>query len=83
MEKSQRIVDHNRVNGIVRERTHNIALGRGRSGASQVVIKQKPYKEQKIQKAKKMKIGTWNVRTMNRPEKLPNIQKEMDSLDTS
>jgi len=81
MEKSQRIVDHNSVNGIVRERTHNIALGRGSSGASQVVIKQKPYKEQKIQKAKKMKIGTWNVRTMNRPEKLPNIQKEMDSLN--
>ena len=81
MEKSQRIVDHNSVNGIVRERTHNVALGRGRSGASQVVIKQKLYKEQKIQKAMKMKIGTWNVRTMNRPEKLPNIQKEMDSLN--
>ena len=81
MEKSQGIVDHNSMNGIVREGPHNVALGRGRSGASQVVIKQKPCKQRKTQNIKKIKIGTWNVRTMNRPEKLPNIQREMNRLN--
>ena len=81
MEMSQRRVDHNSVNEIDRDRTHNVALGRGRGGASQVVIKQKPYNQCKTQITKKMKIGTWNVRTMNRPEKLPNIQREMNKLN--
>ncbi|VVC26960.1 Endonuclease/exonuclease/phosphatase [Cinara cedri] len=49
----------------------NISTGRGRSKASQVVIKRNPWKN----------IGTWNVRTMLNASKLENIKLEMMRLD--
>ena len=64
----------NSVNGIASHSNGNVALGRGRSRASQVVIQQNPC-------YKKIRVGTWNVRTMNKPEKLENIKHEMNRLN--
>ena len=64
----------NSVNGIASPRIGNGALGRGRNRASQVVIQRNPCYE-------RMRIGTWNVRTMNKPEKLENIKHEMKRLN--
>ena len=63
----------NSVNGIASHRTGNGAFCRGRNRASQVVIERNPFY--------KMRIGTWNVRTMNKPEKLENIKHEMKRLN--
>ncbi|VVC29974.1 Endonuclease/exonuclease/phosphatase,Reverse transcriptase domain [Cinara cedri] len=49
----------------------NISTGRGRSKASQVVIKRNPCKN----------LGTWNVRTMLNASKLENIKLEIMRLD--
>ena len=64
----------NSVNGIACHRIGNAALGRGRNRASQVVIQRNPC-------YKMMRIATWNVRTMNKPEKLENIKHEMKRLN--
>lgn len=63
----------NGVNGIDNHRNGNVAPGRRGNKASQVVIQQNP--------CYKMRISTWNVRTMNRPEKLENIMHEMNKTN--
>ena len=61
----------NRVNNVngVSEQFSDVAFGSGRSKASEVVIKQKPCKEY-------CKMGTWNVRTMLKDEKLENVKQK-------
>ena len=63
----------NGVTGIAYQRNGNVAPGRRGSRASQVVIQQNP--------CCKMRIGTWNIRTMNRPGKLENIMHEMNRMN--
>ena len=57
------------LNGVS-EQFRDVAFGSGRCKASEVVIKQKPCKEY-------CKMGTWNVRTMLKDEKLENVKQEM------
>ena len=46
----------------------------GGSETSQVVIRRKPYGDEKVGE---VRVGTWNVRTLNRTGKLDNCKKEM------
>lgn len=62
-------VETNNVNGISSQ-TGDVAFGSGGGKVSKVVIKRKPWQ-------KKIRIGTWNVRTMQRKGKLENIKQEM------
>ncbi|XP_023213563.1 craniofacial development protein 2-like [Centruroides sculpturatus] len=48
--------------------------GRGSYGASQVVTMQNPHRKTSIGR---IRIGTWNVRTMLRPGKLETVKREM------
>ena len=59
----------NDVNGTAGN-GHSVASGRGGKRASQVVIMRNPLCET-------LRTGTWNVRTMLRPEKIENIKVEM------
>lgn len=58
------------VNGALQQSQQGDSSGRGGSRASQVVNLQNPCGES-------LRIGTWNVRSMLRPEKLENIKREM------
>ena len=67
----------NGINEIASQRCSNVAPSRGSSRAPQVVIQQNPCNNNA---EKRLKKGTWNVRTMNRPGKLENIKNEMKRL---
>src|SRR5688572_27209641 len=66
----------NNVNDSPQPLLRGVAFGRGGKRASsackasQVVIQRKPCKE-------RIRIGTWNVRSMRRPGKLANVVREM------
>ena len=69
----------NDVNDSTRPLTGRVAFGRGGDKASSVVIQRNPCKpnQPKEPKKTKMRIGTWNIRTMLRPGKLANVIREM------
>jgi hypothetical protein len=56
-----------------------VAFGRGGNKASSVVNKRNPCKEEEKQEKERerLRIGTWNVRTMRRSGKLTNVIGEM------
>src|SRR6218665_432532 len=68
----------NDVNDSIQS-SERVAFGRGGNKASSVVIQRNPCKEkEKTEKVKeRLKVGTWNVRTMRRPGKLTNVIGEM------
>lgn len=59
------------VSGTLLYHSQGVVPGRGGNKASQVVIQRNPYGE-------KLKIGTWNVRTMRRDGKIENVEREME-----
>src|ERR1051325_10181823 len=75
------------VSGIpsIKDRASDVVSGRGgytRDRSPQVVNLRKPYpknqrKSEKNLHSRPLKIGTWNVRTMNVKGKLENIKEEM------
>ena len=60
----------NDVNGSILQTRSRVASGRGSAKASSVVNKRKPG-------AARLRLGTWNVRTMLRKGKLANVVREM------
>ena len=54
-----------------------VGPGRGSSEAPQVDIKQNPHVKLNKKGKSTLKIGTWNVRTMLKDEKLENVKLEM------
>lgn len=73
---TKEIHNDNNVNDSPQPPLRGVAFGRGgkratsASKASQVVSQRNPCKE-------KLRVGTWNVRTMQRPGKLANVIREM------
>ena len=70
---------NNSVTGLPAKEAANVIPSRGSSKAPQVVIQQNPCNNND---EKRLKIGTWNVRTMSRLGKLENIKNEMRRLST-
>src|SRR6218665_3774729 len=59
--------------------SERVAFGRGGNKAHSVVVLRNPCKEEeKAEKGKeRLKVGTWNVRTMRRSGKLTNVIGEI------
>ena len=80
-----RNVNDNDVNGTPRLNSGSVASGREGNKASSVVIQRNPCPQQRKRKQMKesIKIGTWNIRTLNRPGKLYNVIREMKKANMS
>ena len=72
----------NHVNGVSTVSAGNVVFGRGRLVATQIVNQRNPPKRPK-NKNKKIRIGSWNVRTFNAEGKIENVIHEMQAAKVS